>query len=89
MDGAVTLRVPPGTPSGRTLRVRGKGVPAATAGLGDLLVTVDVDVPPTLSTEARKALEEFAAADAAAGRGRHRGAVRRHEFRGSHARGRW
>ena len=32
LDGTVTLRVAPGTPSGRVLRVRGRGVPAATAG---------------------------------------------------------
>ena len=73
MDGAVTLRVPPGTPSGRTLRVRGRGVPRRDGGLGDLLVTIDVDVPTTLSPEARKALEEYVAAGAAAGPVGHRG----------------
>ena len=45
LDGAVTLRVAPGTPSGRTLRVRGRGVPRRDGGLGDLLVTIEVDVP--------------------------------------------
>ena len=39
MDGAVTLRVAPGTPSGRILRVRGRGVPRRDGGFGDLLVT--------------------------------------------------
>ena len=59
LDGSVTLRVPPGTPSGRTLRVRGKGVTRRDKTVGDLLVTVDVVVPKDLSAEARKALDEF------------------------------
>ncbi|HEY3501310.1 MAG TPA: molecular chaperone DnaJ [Actinocatenispora sp.] len=67
VDGVVTLRVPAGTPSGRRLRVRGKGVPART-GAGDLLVTVEVSVPPELSERARKALAEFAAETPAAPR---------------------
>ncbi|HEU0238981.1 MAG TPA: molecular chaperone DnaJ [Micromonosporaceae bacterium] len=61
LDGSVTLRVPPGTPSGRTLRVRGKGILRRDKTVGDLLVTVDVVVPKDLTPEARKALEEFAA----------------------------
>ena len=60
MDGAVTLRVPPGTPSGRVLRARGKGVPRRDGQAGDLLVTVEVAVPTALSDEAREALEKFA-----------------------------
>jgi molecular chaperone DnaJ len=60
LDGSVTLRVPPGTPSGRTLRARGKGVVRRDGQAGDLLVTVEVAVPSTLSTEAREALEAFA-----------------------------
>ncbi len=61
LDGSVTLRVPPGTPSGRTLRVRGKGVVKRDKTVGDLLVTVDVVVPKDLSAAARKALDEFVA----------------------------
>jgi molecular chaperone DnaJ len=57
LDGPVTLRIPAGTPTGRVLRVKGRGVP----GKGDLLVTVDVEVPRSLSTEAREALEKYAA----------------------------
>jgi len=60
LDGPVTLRVPPGTPSGRTLRVRGKGVPHRDDTAGDLLVTVEVVVPEQVSKEARAALESFA-----------------------------
>ncbi|MEV4117534.1 molecular chaperone DnaJ [Micromonospora sp. NPDC049645] len=60
LDGAVTLRVPPGTPSGRVLRARGKGVVRRDGQAGDLLVTLDVVVPSRLSDEARTALESFA-----------------------------
>ncbi|WFE37724.1 molecular chaperone DnaJ [Micromonospora sp. WMMD998] len=60
LDGAVTLRVPPGTPAGRVLRARGKGVVRKDGRAGDLLVTLDVVVPATVSDEARAALETFA-----------------------------
>ena len=59
--GPVTLRVPPGTRSGRTFRVKGKGVPTA-KGAGDLLVTVEVAVPSKLSAAERKAVEALHAA---------------------------
>ncbi|MFI7333394.1 molecular chaperone DnaJ [Micromonospora aurantiaca (nom. illeg.)] len=61
LDGTVTLRVPPGTPSGRVLRARGKGVVRKDGRAGDLLVTLDVVVPAKVSDEARAALETFAA----------------------------
>ena len=57
----VTLRVPPGTRSGRTFRVKGRGVPAA-KGAGDLLVSVEVAVPSKLSSAERKAVEALQAA---------------------------
>ncbi|WP_434742342.1 molecular chaperone DnaJ [Micromonospora sp. SH-82] len=59
LDGAVTLRVPPGTPSGRVLRARGKGVARRDGPAGDLLVTLDVVVPATVSDTAREALQAF------------------------------
>lgn len=59
----VTLRIPPGTRSGRTFRVKGRGV-ATPKGTGDLLVTVEVVVPTKLSSAERKALEAFQAAGA-------------------------
>ncbi len=62
LDGSVRLRIPPGTPSGRTLRVRGHGVPKRGGGHGDLLVTVDVAVPHNITGEARDALEKYASA---------------------------
>jgi molecular chaperone DnaJ len=54
----VKLKVAPGTPSGRVLRVKGRGVTTA-KGSGDLLATVEVAVPSHLSPEAQAALEEF------------------------------
>jgi molecular chaperone DnaJ len=62
--GTVTLKVPAGTAPGRTFRVRGKGAPRSDGTKGDLLITVLVSVPTSLSDEARSALETFAAATA-------------------------
>ena len=56
----VKLRVAAGTPSGRVLRVKGRGV-ITEKGVGDLLATVQVAVPAHLTTDARVALEKFAA----------------------------
>ncbi|MBT8162068.1 MULTISPECIES: DnaJ C-terminal domain-containing protein [Arthrobacter] len=62
LDGdSVTVRVPAGTPSGRTLRVKGRGVKTAKV-TGDLLVTIDVAVPQNLNKEAEEAVKAFAAA---------------------------
>jgi molecular chaperone DnaJ len=58
LDGSVTLKVPAGTSSGRTFRVKGRGVRN-----GDLLATIEVVVPQKLSAKARKALETLAAED--------------------------
>ena len=57
--GPVKLRVPQGTPNGRTFRVRGKGVTKRDAGKGDLLVTVEVVVPQSLTEQAREALTSY------------------------------
>jgi molecular chaperone DnaJ len=61
LDRPVTVRIPAGTRSGRTFRVKGHGVPHA-GGVGDLLVTVEVAVPQRLSAEEREAIEALAAA---------------------------
>jgi molecular chaperone DnaJ len=64
-DGsAVTVKLPPGTPSGRTLRVRGRGVKRKDGTSGDLLVSVNVAVPQKLDAAAREAVEAYAAATA-------------------------
>lgn len=57
----VTVRIAPGTPNGRTLRVKGRGV-KTTKAHGDLLITVDVQVPQRVDGKAKEALEAFAAA---------------------------
>ncbi|MFC5719593.1 molecular chaperone DnaJ [Streptomyces gamaensis] len=60
----VTLKLPPGTPNGRTMRARGKGAVRKDGTRGDLLITVEVTVPTTLDGTAREALEAYRAATA-------------------------
>ena len=54
----VKLRVAPGTPSGRVLRIKGRGV-QTTKGTGDLLAEVQVAVPSHLDDSAREALQRY------------------------------
>jgi molecular chaperone DnaJ len=61
----VTVRIPAGTPNGRTFRVRGRGVPRKTGERADLLVTVEVQVPTVLDEQARAAVEAYRKATAA------------------------
>ncbi|HVL60915.1 MAG TPA: DnaJ C-terminal domain-containing protein [Microbacterium sp.] len=56
----VKLRVAPGTPSGRVLRVKGRGVETS-KGTGDLLAVVQIAVPSRLSGDAEAKLKAFAA----------------------------
>ncbi|WP_334121807.1 DnaJ C-terminal domain-containing protein [Glutamicibacter sp.] len=64
LDGeTVAMKVPAGSNSGRTLRLKGRGVKTSKA-TGDLLITLDVVIPQNLSDEAKKAVEDFAAATA-------------------------
>ncbi len=58
LNGPVTLKVPAGTPSGKTFRIKGKGAPAK-KGPGDLLATVKVDVPTKLSKEEKALLKQL------------------------------
>ena len=60
----VTLKLPAGTPNGRTFRVRGKGATRRDGTKGDLLATVEVHVPATLDQTAREAVEAYRAATA-------------------------
>ena len=62
--GTVRIKIPEGTTNGRVFRVRGKGVARKDGTHGDLMVTIDVMVPSTLSADARDALEAYAAATA-------------------------
>ena len=61
LDGQVTVRIPAGTPSGKVMRVRGKGITSGNGKKpGDLLVTVDVQVPGELNDEQRAAVDSLA-----------------------------
>ena len=55
----VTVRIAPGTPNGRTLRVKGRGVVKGST-TGDLLVSVEVQVPQRVDGKALEALKKFA-----------------------------
>ncbi len=59
---SVTLKLPPGTPNGRTFRVRGKGARRKDGTMGDLLATVEVQVPAVLDQATREAVEAYRAA---------------------------
>ena len=62
LDGdEVTVRIAPGTPSGRTLRVKGRGVRKGSF-TGDLMITLDLRVPQRVDGAAKKAVDEFAKA---------------------------
>jgi molecular chaperone DnaJ len=58
LNGPVTLKVPAGTPTGKTFRVKGKGAPKR-GGHGDMLVTVEVSVPDKLSKNEKQLLEQL------------------------------
>jgi molecular chaperone DnaJ len=58
LNGPVTLKVPAGTPSGKTFRVKGRGVPRK-GGRGDLLAKVKVDVPDKVSKEEKELLRKL------------------------------
>jgi molecular chaperone DnaJ len=61
VDGEETIKVPPGTQSGKVIRLRGKGVPKLRRnGRGDQIVIVSVDIPRALSSEQRQLFEKLA-----------------------------
>ena len=60
--GHATIKVPPGTQSGKQFRVRGRGMPALNGGgFGDLVVQLDVETPVKLTRRQKELLEEFQA----------------------------
>ncbi|HJQ76560.1 MAG TPA: molecular chaperone DnaJ [Acidimicrobiia bacterium] len=61
LNGGVKVKIPSGTPSGKTFRVRGKGIIPDKGRPGDLLVTVEVAVPKKVSKDEKRLLEELAA----------------------------
>jgi molecular chaperone DnaJ len=63
LSGKASLKIPPGTQSGTTFRLKGRGLPGLRSGHpGDQLVRVQVEVPTHLTAEQRKKLEDFAIA---------------------------
>jgi molecular chaperone DnaJ len=60
LEGKVSLKVPPGTASGRVLRVRGKGIAKRDGSQGDLLVTLQAAIPAKMDDKAREALQAYA-----------------------------
>jgi len=56
----VNIKIPPGTPNGRRLRVRGHGMPQRDGSRGDLFVEVHVEVPETVSDKERALWEQLA-----------------------------
>jgi len=61
--GKGNLKIPPGTQTGTTFRLREQGIPALRGGRkGDLLIRVQVEVPTKLSGDQKKILEEYAEA---------------------------
>ena len=57
----VKVRIAPGTPNGKTFRVKGRGIKKG-VNAGDLMVSIEVQVPQRVDGNAKKALEDFAAA---------------------------
>jgi len=64
LDGTATVTIPPGSDSGRRLRLRGKGIADPKSGArGELYVTVQIRVPVGLDPDARAKLQELTAFD--------------------------
>lgn len=67
LDGTnVKIKIDPGTQPGKTLRLRGKGLPAIQGygiGVGDLIIQVSLYIPKELSSSERKAIESFKSSD--------------------------
>jgi molecular chaperone DnaJ len=58
-DGAVQVRIPPGTRSGQRLRVSGRGAPSASGGRGDLYFEVQLAMPDVLDERSKELMREF------------------------------
>ena len=64
IDGAVKLKIEPGTQPGKVLRLRDKGLPILhSSRKGDMLVNVSVYIPESLSKEEKAAIEKFSSSD--------------------------
>lgn len=63
LNGPVKLKIPSGTSSGKTFRLRGRGIKHADGTPGDILATVQIAVPQKLSKKQRELVEQLAASD--------------------------
>ena len=59
LKGRVSLRIPPETQNGRTIRLAGQGMPRPNSGSGDLFVTVKVVLPTKLTEEDKKSIRQL------------------------------
>jgi curved DNA-binding protein len=60
LDGAVHVKIPHGSSSGRKIRLKGKGFPDARSGAGDLYAEISIRVPAALSAEEKELFEQLA-----------------------------
>jgi molecular chaperone DnaJ len=58
-DGPARLRVPPGTQGGQSFRLRGRGMPTASDGRGDLIIEVRIVLPPIVDERSKDLIREF------------------------------
>lgn len=66
LDGKVKVKIEPGTQPGKTMRLRGKGLPALQGygyGYGDLIIQISVYIPETLSKEEKEAFQKMQSSD--------------------------
>lgn len=64
LDGKARIKIDPGTQAGKVLRLKGKGLPSLnTYGKGDLLITINIWTPKTLSRQEREMLEQLQHSD--------------------------
>ena len=59
LEGDLTVKIPPGSSSGRKIRLRGKGYPGAAGEAGDLLAEFRIQVPERLTDRERELFEEL------------------------------
>jgi curved DNA-binding protein len=60
IDGAVTMKVPPGTQGGQVMRLRGKGLPKRHGEHGDAMATIQIAVPKSMNARERELFEQLA-----------------------------